>query len=374
VRGDQPDVGAGVGLDGDRDRAAAHLGQGGAVVVDLDGEQPGREGDEVGGVADRAAGQPGHPDPPCVGVGGDLLVPGAVEQRDEVGERGGVADLLHRERVGCLVVDRCRQPGELAVVGGRRGRSGRRPDPEQVLHVPRHHLEHRNWLPWEGPRPEGAGGSTLGVWAGPARRPGGIGDRRHTAARLATASIVPRAGHALSKRRQATLDNRPLSCRARRWCPRLGVRAGGGQLVPIVIDAGWRHSTPQASARPTTAAGVVVRAPSKPAGGRRSWPGASVRDRRSVVRRVLGRGLRGSSMWWAGFRLVVCSLLVRPFVSMGVDVRRCTVGDRDGFSFGGFRSASWPLGGVARVPVHQTFTITVGDCRWWPLWPVVIVL
>jgi nucleotide-binding universal stress UspA family protein len=39
-------------------------------------------------------------------VGGDLLVPGAVEQPDQVVQGGGVADFLYRERVGGLLVDR----------------------------------------------------------------------------------------------------------------------------------------------------------------------------------------------------------------------------------------------------------------------------
>src|SRR5205823_7118926 len=94
VGGDQADVLAGVGLYGDRDRAAAHLRQGGALVVDLDREQVGREHDDIHRVADLAWGQPGYPDAAPVGTGRDLPLRLAVEQRHQVVECGRVADLL----------------------------------------------------------------------------------------------------------------------------------------------------------------------------------------------------------------------------------------------------------------------------------------
>jgi hypothetical protein len=79
-------------------------------------------------------------------MGGHLLLPGAVEQCDQVIQRGRVADLRQGQRVGRLLVDRLGQPFEFAVIGRWRCGPGRLAGPEQVLHIPGHHLEHDNRL------------------------------------------------------------------------------------------------------------------------------------------------------------------------------------------------------------------------------------
>jgi hypothetical protein len=99
--------------------------------------------DDVLGGRNRATSKPRDPNASLVGMLRDLSMPGSTMQiLDEVIERRRVADLLHCQRIGGLIVDDGCQALNLRIVGllclWARGMAG----PEQVLDVPRHDLEH----------------------------------------------------------------------------------------------------------------------------------------------------------------------------------------------------------------------------------------
>jgi hypothetical protein len=105
-----------------------------------------REVKDVFPVADRVRREPGNSNA-LVGMCREALVPGVFEQRDEVGERRRVADLLYGERIGRLAVDHLGEALQLRLIDRLGVGAGVGTWPEQVLDVPRHDLEHDGTFP-----------------------------------------------------------------------------------------------------------------------------------------------------------------------------------------------------------------------------------
>ena len=123
-------------LDAYAQRAAAHLVDRGAVVVDLDG---GEQAGERPHLPDRPERRPRHErdgDPAVVGELRQLRMPAAADGGDEIVERAGVADLLQREHVDLELADHAGERLDLGVVAASVARAALRPRAKQVLHVP----------------------------------------------------------------------------------------------------------------------------------------------------------------------------------------------------------------------------------------------
>src|SRR5438105_2755448 len=104
--GDELDGLPGVRLNGDSNRSAPHFGQCATMVVDLDRIKVGGKVKDIFRLGDRALSQAGNADTSLIGMLRYAPMPGSLEVIDKVIQRGVVADLLERQNVRSLIVDR----------------------------------------------------------------------------------------------------------------------------------------------------------------------------------------------------------------------------------------------------------------------------
>ena len=126
-----------VDVDSQVHRAAARDRAGiGRCVALLDRPQTSGEVDDFGGRHGWQGGDEPDPDPTDILVGGQHRVPGSAQQGHHVGQRFGLADLLHREDIRGEAGDGGREGGQFLLLRRLGFRSELAARPVQVLQVP----------------------------------------------------------------------------------------------------------------------------------------------------------------------------------------------------------------------------------------------